>query len=314
MSILDRGFGLDYLFDFHDGKIKMGLGLDCVHIDDYIRFKKGQFVMINGLDNVGKTHFMLWYFLVIALKHNKKFVLWSGENRTGQQKRDLIQMLTGVKFKDLPKDKIVTYLEVIDQHFEFVNNSKLYDHKQILKLFKDSDADGGLIDPFTGLNHNRGVNQWERNYMICNEIRQQCNTTGQTIYVNTHPQTEAARRVFPDKHLLSGYIQPPKKSDTEGGQTFANRCDDFITIHRLVNHPDLWMLTEVHVRKVKDTETGGKPTFLDEPMRLDYNRGLGFTIGGIDPLSNLRMDADRSVVNSKVMDNSSLNKFGQYEF
>ena len=77
MSILDRGFGLDYLFDFHDGKIKMGLGLDCVHIDDYIRFKKGQFVMINGLDNVGKTHFMLWYFLVIALKHNKKFVLWS---------------------------------------------------------------------------------------------------------------------------------------------------------------------------------------------------------------------------------------------
>ena len=87
---------------------------------------------------------------------------------------------------------------------------------------------------------------------------------------------------------MRGYIQPPKKSDTEGGQSFANRCDDFITIHRMTNHPMMWMLTEVHVRKIKDKETGGDITFLDSPLRLDYNSGLGFTLGGQNPLKKLR--------------------------
>ena len=40
------------------------------------------------------------------------------------------------------------------------------------------------------------------------------------------------------------------------------------------------MMTEVHVYKIKDKETGGKPTMLNEPLRFDYNSGLGFTIGG----------------------------------
>ena len=40
------------------------------------------------------------------------------------------------------------------------------------------------------------------------------------------------------------------------------------------------MMTEVHVYKIKDKETGGKPTMLGEPLRFDYNSGLGFVIGG----------------------------------
>ena len=85
------------------------------------------------------------------------------------------------------------------------------------------------IDPFTGLNHNRRVNQYERNYLICNDIREFCNITKKSIYVMTHPMTESARRVYPDNHL-AGNIQPPRKSDVEGGQVFANRCDSFLLI------------------------------------------------------------------------------------
>ena len=60
MSILKEGFGLDYLYKYHEGKIQMGLGLGVSIIDDCLRFKNGQFVMINGLDNVGKTRWILW--------------------------------------------------------------------------------------------------------------------------------------------------------------------------------------------------------------------------------------------------------------
>ena len=99
-----------------------------------------------------------------------------------------------------------------------------------------------------------------------------------------HPQTEAARRVFPHDHQLNGHIQPPRKADCEGGQVFPNRVDNFITLHRLISHDKLWMMTEVHVQKIKDKETGGKPTMLGQQLRFDYNGGLGFTIGGINVL------------------------------
>ena len=75
---------------------------------------------------------------------------------------------------------------------------------------------------------------------------------------------------------------PPLKSDIEGGKAFANKADDFIVIHRMTQHPDMWNLTMCEVVKVKDTDTGGSPTKLNSPVLLDYNKGLGFKVGGID--------------------------------
>ena len=262
MSILKKRYGEENLYDYYDGKIKKGLDIGLEDFDKYLRFKPGQFIMINGLDNVGKTLFIIWYFLCLSMKHGLKWCIWSGENEAWQIKRDLMAMYEGVKFNEIDLKRIAILMDYIDKWFLFVDNRNLYSHKDILKLFKSQDVNGCLIDPFTGLNHDRRINQFERNYQFCNDVREFCNQTGKTVYVNTHPQTEASRRVYPQDHTLKGFIQPPKKSDTEGGQSFANRCDDFITIHRMTNHPEMWMLTEVHVRKIKDKETGGDITFL----------------------------------------------------
>ena len=97
---VSREEDLKYLKDFHDGKIKMGLGIDCL-LDSNIRFKNSQFVLMNGFPNVGKTRFILWYFLCLSVKHNLKWCVWSGENQSGQLKRDLIQMLHSTSFKEL---------------------------------------------------------------------------------------------------------------------------------------------------------------------------------------------------------------------
>jgi hypothetical protein len=82
---------------------------------------------------------------------------------------------------------------------------------------------------------------------------------------------------------------PPLKSDIEGGKPFANKADDFITIHRMPQHPDLWMFTMLEVVKIKDADTGGRCTKLDVPVLLDYNFGLGFKINGVDPIKRPNM-------------------------
>ena len=45
--------------------------------------------------------------------------------------------------------------------------------------------------------------------------------------------------------------------------------------------------TMVNVEKVKDLDTGGQHTRLDEPVLCEFNNGLGFKIGGVNPLQSV---------------------------
>jgi hypothetical protein len=83
-----------------------------------------------------------------------------------------------------------------------------------------------------------------------------------------HAVTEAQRRKGGDGLPIAPYAE-----DTEGGGKFVNRADSFVTIHRKVQAPDplVRSMTELHVRKVRETETGGAPTPLDEPFKIVMN-------------------------------------------
>jgi hypothetical protein len=60
-----------------------------------------------------------------------------------------------------------------------------------------------------------------------------------------------------------------------------------IIYHRVTNHPELWMYGQVNVVKVKDTETGGRPTRAGDPVMVRANRDqCGFTMDDYDPVLN----------------------------
>ena len=86
-----------------------------------------------------------------------------------------------------------------------------------------------------------------------------------------------------------GYIQAPWKSDVEMGTMKANKADDFVIIHRVINHPYKKSDTEIHVNKIKDVETGGFPTDKDQPVILLMNIDkCGYSCNGIDPIKEFR--------------------------
>lgn len=284
--MLSKGIHAKYLLDYKHGKIKQGLGIDC-HLDKHVRFKPKQLNIILGHDNVGKSYFVFWYFLVLALKHDLKFCLWAGENQYGQVMRDLIQMYSGIPFKDLHDNQINNYYAFLEQYFDFVDNSKLYTPEQLLEEFNKTDADVCLIDPFTGLSRQYG---YEGNYEFLNMARQFVNETGKTIYINTHPTSESGRQgnLFPKGHMWEGHLKPPMAAYVEGGKSFLNRCDDFITIHRLTKHESMKYVTLISVDKIKDRDTGGEQTLLEDYIFCDFNSGLGFELYGVNPLNKLR--------------------------
>jgi hypothetical protein len=276
---------INQLLNYKNGKIKQGLGIDCF-LDEHLKFKYKQVNIILGHDNVGKTYWINWYFLTLALKHELTFCIWSGENDKWQILRNLIQMYSGVQFKDLTEEEIIKYATYLEQYFKFVDNSKMYKSKDLLKLFDESGCKVGLIDPFTGLDREMS---YSGNYDFMNEVREFVNKTGMTIYINTHPNTESGRgsNIYTDGEW-KGNLKAPLKDHVEGGKAFSNRCDDFIVIHRLVKDPQMKYSTWVNVEKVKDIETGGKHTSLNDPVVFNFNSGIGFIINQVDPLKPFR--------------------------
>lgn len=284
-ALLNKDFGTKYLEDFKEGRIKNGLGLDIPFVDKFLSFKQAHFNIMIGLDNVGKTDFILWYFLCLALIHEKKVVIWSGENMPEQQKRKLMQMYLGksirsVDYKEMNKAKLI-----IENYFDWLDVRRLYTHKELFSIYTDSGADICLIDPYNGMNHDNSVNMFDRNYQFTNDAREFVMKEKKTLFVNSHVISEASRSRYSMDHPLNGYNKPPIKSQIEGGQPFANRADDFWILHRLTNHPALKYFTQLEIVKVKDTETGGHPTSKDEPMCFDFNNGNGFVWRDVDILN-----------------------------
>lgn len=284
--MLNKGIHNKYLLDYKHGRIKQGLKLGCA-LDSFYVFKPSELTVICGHDNVGKSLWIFWYFLTVALKHDLKFCIYAAENQYGQIMRDLIQMYSGIRFTELQDSQITNYAARLEQYFDFIDNSRLYTPEELLEEFNQSDADAYLIDPFTALNRKFG---YEANYEFLNMTRQYINETGKSVYVNTHPTSESGRsgNLFPKGHMWESHLKPPMAASVEGGKSWLNRTDSFLTVHRLVKHPTMKYVTLISVDKIKDVSSGGKQTLLEEYIFCDFNYGLGFEIEGINPLSKLR--------------------------
>ena len=103
------------------------------------------------------------------------------------------------------------------------------------------------------------------------------------MWLNCHAVTEALRRTHDSQHEFAGFPKPPSMADVEGGGKWGNRADDVIAIHRYTQHPTRWMVSDIHVKKVKETETGGRPTSMDSPISLRMMpSNVTFTIAGRD--------------------------------
>ena len=192
----------------------------------------------------------------------------------------LIQMYSFKPFKDLTPSELRKGEIKMEHYFKFVDNQKRYTPDELLNVFHSSNTDNYLIDPFNGL---KTAMSYSSNYDVLNDLKH-FTKSGKTIYVNTHPSSASGRRsaIYPEKHAWAGHVMPPLKSDIEGGKAFANKADDFIVIHRMTQHPEMWNQTMCEIVKIKDTDTGGMPTKLNTPVLLDYNKGLGFRVGGVD--------------------------------
>jgi len=263
-----------WIDDFSQGLIELGLDTGDPKLDEYFRYKK-EFVVLNGHSNVGKTTTVLYMIVNSAIRHDWKWAIYSSENQTASVKMELMQFAMNKKVTDMNYFERKKAYEWVSKHFVVISNNQVYSYSDIIifmeKLLRQQNIDAIFVDPYNSLKLDMGksnIGVHDYHYEAASEFLTFSKANNIAVWLNTHAFTEAQRRKGPD-----GLPMAPYAEDTEGGGKFVNRCDCFVTIHRKVQSPDhnVRKMTEFHVRKVRVTETGGRPTPLDDPYIMIMN-------------------------------------------
>jgi len=281
----------DKILDIKYGRVKEGLKIGIPEIDEHVRFKKNLLIAI-GHANVGKTTTLIYFYVLWAKKHNLKFLIWSSENSPESILRKIIEFRMGKPIQEATDTLIDKAVEWSNQHFKIIEVEDLYTYKSLLKeaqQIKDAwSYDGLLIDPYNSLAKDAAVlkmvgNAHEYDYQVLTELRIFSKKNDVQVCVNAHGVTSALRQVHHSGHEYEGLTRPLAMSDAEGGSKISSRADDIWCIHRYVQHPTDWMYSHIHVLKVKENETGARPTTFEQPISLRMKiNNVGFEYLGKD--------------------------------
>ena len=299
-NTIDYGKLHEDLLSVKEGRIKEGYTFGHKAIDQYFRFKPRNFNIILGHANVGKTSLTIYLMLVQSLKNDLKWLIYSSENEPYSIMKKLIEYYNGEVLERMTMAQFETSLLFLQQYFMIMDISELQTYKSLLKnaqeVYDEWEYDGFLIDPYNSLAKDKtaltGLTSHDYDYMAASEMRMFCSRNNVSIWLNTHAVTEALRRTNKKGSNYEGHPAPPMAADSEGGGKWVNRASDFMVIHRYSQHPDDWMYSHLHIRKVKEMETGGRPTPMEEPIVLRSKPGnTGFEITGVDLIKQLRSPA-----------------------
>ena len=280
------------IYDVKYDRIEQGVGLGIEEVDEFLRFKKGSFNLCVGHANTGKTTMILYLMLAYSMKHDLKWLIFSSENTDYSIARKLLEFRTNKPVQQMPDAEIKKELDWIHDHFKIMTVDKLFSATDLMnsaKTMKETwNFDGMLIDPYNSLTKDPQVlrsagGSHEYDYLIASQMRLFCKEQNVTIWLNAHAVTQALRSTHEAGHEFAGLPKPCGLADVEGGGKWGNRADDVISVHRYTGSPDRWMFTDIHVLKVKETETGGRPTSYNSPISLRMGVGnTSFTVAGQD--------------------------------
>lgn len=257
------------LDEIRKGEFAMGVGIGMQSLDDHWVYKVGQFNVINGHANVGKTTWLLWWFVMLSVKHGLNWILCSTENDTWEFIKMVIEFKLGRRITDLTDEEYKEAKKWANDHFLILNNDRTYTYKDILSIaqqeMKNKAYAGIMIDPFNGIEYVveelKLYGQYTYHYRTANSYRMFCKKTLCSIYLVIHPQTNATRKT------TDGKIDAPQAADAEYGNMWFNRSWNYVTAHRHTNADD-WQTMYIWTRKIKNTFSGGKVTFGSEPIKL----------------------------------------------
>lgn len=253
----EKGRGIYRVGDLRDKVFKLyetgrepGYHPGWENLSQLYTVKRGQFTIVTGIPNVGKTPFLDNLTMNMARNHNWKIAVCSLENPALEDHlSSLLEIYTGEPFNDgktprMSKDTVERSLDWFDQHFVFLqpDESDMTVHG-MLDMLDEVEADGVVADPWNEFEHRRPPMMTETEYtsMALSKMRRYIRGRDQHLWLVVHP-TKLVR----DKE---GNYPVPTLYDCAGSAHFRNKPEMGIVLWRdaLIEGSPL----VVYVQKVK---------------------------------------------------------------
>jgi hypothetical protein len=254
------------LDDVRNGKVKEGLKFGQWNLDQYFRFKRGNFNVILGHANVGKTSVTLYLMFLQAVRNDIKWLVFSSENTPVSIVKKLSEFFLGKPINKIEEDEFYMAQDLIQRYFIIIDtDKKMYTYKDLIEeatdIYHEEGFDGFLIDPYNSLVKDKEMFKTlgghEYDYEVATHFRNWAKQHDVSIWLNAHAVTQALRMKYAQGHEYAGHP-----------------------------HPTEWMYNQIHIRKVKEVETGGRPTPIDDPVRFrSLPDNVGFEIHGENLIS-----------------------------
>lgn len=233
--------------------------------DDYFKMSMGEWTVVSGIPNSGKSDVLDQILCNIAMKHDFRCAMFSPESfpYEGHIKRIANKLIA----KNCNNDDLDAVKDFIEEHFYWIkidlNNLTL---KSILDAFKQLVFQKGInvcvIDPWNMLDHSA---QRDYSYIgkTLSEITQFCQQTKTHLFLVAHP-----RKIESE----GGQYKKPTLYDISGSADFFNKAYNGLIVYRIIGQKTKYDsdAVKIFVEKVKRKENGQLGSFEIAP---DFKNG-----------------------------------------
>ena len=252
------------VLNYNDNGVK-NYNISLGDSDDFFNVCLGEWTVVTGIPNAGKSDVVDQICCNLALKHSFRIGMFAPESfpYEGHIKR----IANKLNEKNCDTDTLNNSKSFIEDHFYFVKiDLKNLTLKNILKQFKDLVFQKGInivvIDPYNMLDHSA---QRDHSYVgrILSEITQFCQQTNTHLFLVAHPRK---------MDIDNGKYRVPTPYDIAGSSDFFNKAYNCLTVYRNIGQPcELGSDTvSMYVQKVKRKENGQQGDFMIAP---DFKNG-----------------------------------------
>ncbi len=233
--------------------------------DNYFNMAFGEWTVVTGIPNSGKSDFIDQVLVNIATKYNFRCAMFSPESYPyeGHIKR-IADKLNG---KSCNTDDLNNTKDFIEEHFYWIKiDLENLTLKGILDAFRQLVFQKGVnvlvIDPWNMLDHSA---QRDFTYIgkLLSEITQFCQQTNTHLFLVAHP-----RKIESD----NGVFKKPNLYDISGSADFYNKAYNGLVCFRSVGQKTEYKsdLVTIYVEKIKRKENGQLGQF---DLAPDFHNG-----------------------------------------
>lgn len=242
----------DKLIAMYRGDVSKPVGFGFPEMDDLYRVIPGQFHVVTGIPNHGKSNFLDQLMLNLTEMHGWKFVVFSPEHKVEQHIARILEKRSRAPFHDGPhrrmsEPEMLEALDWLDQWYVFISTDQ--DTPTIDWILERAKAaalrhgvNGMVIDPYNEIEASRDYRQSETEFVsqLISKVKRFGLTHDVATWIVVHP-----RKLEKNKE---GDQPPPSLYDLHGSAHWYNKADAGIVVHQDFDTG----MTEIFVRKIRE--------------------------------------------------------------